>query len=379
MAFTDSQVRLLKAKLDPRYIRTRNSNGCTLSYVEGWHAIAEANRIFGYEAWDRRTVSASSVWTEAKAGIYRAVYTAKVRITVRAGEVKVVREGSGTCEASAATAGQAHELALKGAETDATKRALATFGNPFGLALYDPEQNGVRKQRGASKMYSGPWVLRSATGSVVSSHDMSTAFVAALRRAMIEAKDIELLYDLWEHNIEALRMHRSSKEELGIVPNLIAHLRSCAIGLVKQAGTPHGLEKTDISKSDDEIARRIIDKSALAISEPKRIRSKEHLRYVASQPCVICGRLPSCAHHVRCAQRRGLGIKVSDEFTVPLCATHHHQLHNTTKEREWWQEREIDPLIVASVLWRESQRHSPDSVQPAEEGSIHLSQESSKP
>src|SRR5262245_9222988 len=205
MAFTDSQVRLLKAKLDPRYIRTRNSNGNTLSYVEGWHAIAEANRIFGYEAWDRRTVSASCVWTEAKAGQYRAVYTAKVRITVRAGEVKVVREGSGTCEASALTAGQAHELALKGAETDATKRALATFGNPFGLALYDREQTGVRKRRRGPQMPSGPWVLRSATGSSVSSHNMPTAFVAALHRAMSEVNDIEPLYDLWEQNIETLR------------------------------------------------------------------------------------------------------------------------------------------------------------------------------
>src|SRR5262249_6347824 len=138
MAFTDTQVLLLKAKLDPRYIRTRNSNGSTLSYVEGWHAIAEPNRILGYEAWDRRTVSASGVWTEAKAGIYPAVYPAKVRIIVRAGEVRVVREGSGSCEATAATAGQAYELALKGAETDATKRALATFGNPFGLALLRP-------------------------------------------------------------------------------------------------------------------------------------------------------------------------------------------------------------------------------------------------
>jgi len=188
MAFTDTQVRLLKAKLDPRYIRTRNSNGSTLSYVEGWHAIAEANRIFGYEAWDRRTVSASCVWTEAKAGIYHAVYTAKVRITVRAGEVNVVREGSGSCEANASTAGQAHELALKGAETDATKRALATFGNPFGLALYDREQNGVRKQQ----VRSGPWVLRSAAGLSVSSHDTPTAFVAGLRRAMTEARDISV-------------------------------------------------------------------------------------------------------------------------------------------------------------------------------------------
>src|SRR5215472_10117889 len=191
MAFTDNQVRLLKAKLDPRYIRTRSSNGITLSYVEGWHAIAEANRIFGYEAWDRRTVSTSCVWSEAKGGNYRAVYTAKVRITVRAGEIKVIREGSGTCEATAATAGQAHELALKGAETDATKRALATFGNPFGLALYDREQQGVRKQRGVPEMHSGPWALRPAIGSSVSSHDTQTAFVAALRQAMTEAKYIE--------------------------------------------------------------------------------------------------------------------------------------------------------------------------------------------
>jgi len=366
MAFTDTQVRLLKAKLDERYIRTRNSNGNTLSYVEGWHAIAEANRIFGYEAWDRRTVSASCVWTEAKDGTYRAVYTAKVRITVRAGEVKIVREGSGTCEATAGTAGQAHELALKGAETDATKRALATFGNPFGLALYDREQNGVRKQRGTREMPSGPWVLRSDDGSSVSSHDTQTAFVAALRRAMTEAKDIELLYDVWERNIETLRaLHRSSKEEPGIVSKLIAHLRSCAIGLVKQANTPQALEETNIARSDDPVARRIIDKSTLAISEPKRIRCKEHLRYVASQPCVICGRLPSHPHHVRYAQSRGIGLKVSDEFVVPLCAIHHRQLRQTTKEREWWQERKIDPLMIADALWRESQRRTTDQVHPS--------------
>src|SRR5215813_13467897 len=98
--------------------------------------------------------------------------------------------------------------------------------------------------------------------------------------------------------------------------------------------------------------------------EPRRIRCKEHLRYVASQPCVICGRSPSHAHHVRYAHRRGLGIKVSDEFTVPLCAIHHRQLHQTTREREWWQERKIDPLMIAAALWRESsQRRSTDQVQ----------------
>ena len=68
---------------------------------------------------------------------------------------------------------------------------------------------------------------------------------------MIEAKDIELLYDLWEQNIETLRaLHRSSKEEPGIVPKLVAHLRSCAIGLVKQATTPQALEETNVAKSN---------------------------------------------------------------------------------------------------------------------------------
>jgi hypothetical protein len=76
-----------------------------------------------------------------------AAYIAKVRITVRAGDITVVREGSGTGEGSGVTPGQAHEIAIKSAETDGTKRALATFGNPFGLALYDREQLGIRKPR----------------------------------------------------------------------------------------------------------------------------------------------------------------------------------------------------------------------------------------
>ena len=101
----------------------------------------------------------------------------------------------------------------------------------------------------------------------------------------------------------------------------------------------------------------------LTVGQPKRIRCKEHLRFVASQPCAICGRSPSHAHHVRHAQSRGIGLKVSDEFTVPLCATHHHQIHTTSKEREWWQQRNIDPLMIASSLWQQSrERHSDASV-----------------
>ena len=82
-------------------------------------------------------------------------------------------------------------------------------------------------------------------------------------------------------------------------------------------------------------------------------------RAVASHPCAVCGRSPAHAHHVRHAQSRGLGLKVSDEFTVPLCATHHHQIHTTGKEREWWQQRNIDPLLIASTLWQQSRDRHP--------------------
>src|SRR5215831_11784248 len=187
MALSDTQVRQLRAKLDARYVKTRKANGADLHYVEGWHVIAEANRIFGHDAWDRRTLASHCVWSGPSGAYHGAAYTAKVRVSVRAGDSTIVREGSGTGEGKAPTPGQAHDLALKGAETDATKRALATFGNPFGLALYDREQSGVRKKREASEIHAGPWVLRSAAGLSVSSHDTQTAFVAALRRAMTEA------------------------------------------------------------------------------------------------------------------------------------------------------------------------------------------------
>ncbi len=94
-----------------------------------------------------------------------------------------------------------------------------------------------------------------------------------------------------------------------------------------------------------------IDKSALPISAPRRVRDKEHLRYVAQQPCLICGRSPGHAHHLRFAQPRALGRKVSDEWVVPLCATHHRSLHGVGDEERWWKDRGIDPVGHARILW----------------------------
>ena len=366
MALSDMQLRQLRAKLDARHIKTRKANGTDLHYVEGWRVISEANRIFGYDAWDRRTVATKCVSNSGNGQRHFAAYTAKVRITVRAGDIIIVREGSGTGEGSGLTPGQAHEIALKSAETDATKRALATFGNPFGLALYDREQLGIRKRRDwRAAPALGPWVLRSESGTERSSFNKPSEFASALRTAMSEARDIEILFALWEHNVETVRaINRSLRQDhltqSGIAAQLVGHLKRCAIALVK----PNTDAPVQNCSSSQQLPSKI-DKSALTFGETKRIRCKEHLRFVASQPCLICGRTPSQAHHIRHAQPRGLGLKVSDEFTVPLCATHHHHIHGTMREREWWQERNVDPLTIARALWQESQSDAGRSAHTA--------------
>ena len=83
-----------------------------------------------------------------------------------------------------------------------------------------------------------------------------------------------------------------------------------------------------------------------------RLRDKEHCKFVAAQPCVVCGRTPAEAHHLRFAQPRVLNRKVSDEFTVPVCQLHHRELHRYGDEASWWAGANIDPLSIALELWR---------------------------
>ncbi len=97
-----------------------------------------------------------------------------------------------------------------------------------------------------------------------------------------------------------------------------------------------------------------VEKSQLVHPEPRRFRDKEHVRFVAKQPCLVCGRRPSDAHHLRFAQHRALGRKVSDEFTVPLCRGHHREVHRCGDEAAWWIKAGIDPTVTARALWLES-------------------------
>jgi hypothetical protein len=99
-----------------------------------------------------------------------------------------------------------------------------------------------------------------------------------------------------------------------------------------------------------------IQKSKLAISEPRRYRDKSHLKFVATQPCLVCGRSPADAHHLRFTQPRAMGRKVSDEFTVPLCRVHHRDNHRFGDEAAWWGRQAIDPLGTSRLLWIATRR-----------------------
>src|SRR5450755_1177580 len=138
--FSQRQLKKLATSLDPARIQSREQDGKNLSYVEGWFVVHEANRIFGYDGWDREMVHCERLFERKTIDAVSCGYAARVRIRVRAQDAVIVREGTGIGQATASSLGDAHERALKAAETDATKRALVTFGGRFGLMLYDKEQ-----------------------------------------------------------------------------------------------------------------------------------------------------------------------------------------------------------------------------------------------
>jgi len=304
MSFSVKQLTALRRNLDARHIRTREANGRELSYIEGWLAISEANRIFGFDGWSRETVDSRCVLARENRGTFTAVYIAKVRITVQADGSTIVREGHGTGEGRGASPGEVHDIALKAAETDATKRAFATFGKPFGLALYRQGRAAGQDTRSMS-----PVIPPTRVGF----HPNDTTPIPRPSR-----------YHGWREDpkIETRRPTKTATSAPPLTP----------------------------ANSD----REKIDKSALALPEPKRRRDKSHLRFVASQPCIVCGRHPSDPHHLRFAQLRALGVKVSDEFTVPLCRGHHRQLHQAGNEVAWWNKLNIDALGIARQYWEQT-------------------------
>jgi hypothetical protein len=124
-----------------------------------------------------------------------------------------------------------------------------------------------------------------------------------------------------------------------------------------------------------------IDKSALTMGEPRRRRDKAHVQFVAKQPCFVCGRKPCDPHHLRFAQKRALGRKVSDEFCVPLCRTHHRELHRAGNEALWWENARLDPIKVARKLWQHTrqERRPPRAARLQQQSTSHSPQPTAKP
>ena len=318
MGFSAKQLQALRRSLNSRHIRTREANGRELSYIEGWYAIAEANRIFGFDGWNRETVDSRCVLARENRGSFLAVYVAKVRITVHADGATIVRDGHGSGDGRGTSPGDVHDIALKAAETDATKRALATFGKPFGLELYRKDKNPALQSHPTHQ----PATASPSTQPRLGSHPDDTTPIPRPSH----------YYG---------RRHQNSMSEL---------LRR------DQATTreEHAAAAPPLAPAEPNVPPAKIDKSQLVIAEPKRLRDRAHLKFVAAQPCLVCGRLPSDPHHLRFAQPRAIGLKVSDEFTVPLCRGHHRQVHQTGNEEAWWESLRINALEIARGLWEQS-------------------------
>jgi len=171
----------------------------------------------------------------------------------------------------------------------------------------------------------------------IASADLAASWARGVLTAKnsLTAADAKLVEDAFEHRL----LRFSGSNELGdlsggdvAVPNAAKSRKT------RRAAAP--------DHSDG------IDKSVLAVGAPRRYRNKDHLRFVARQPCLICARKPSDPHHLRFMQPRALGRKVSDEFTVPLCRVHHRSVHRSTDESLWWKAARIDPVKIARELWR---------------------------
>jgi hypothetical protein len=132
-------------------------------------------------------------------------------------------------------------------------------------------------------------------------------------------------------------------------------LNNTDAGLVEQAFQTKLAGLSAPPPAPDNSPTTVDFESQVAVNpKTRRLRDRYHLRFVCAQACLVCGRQPADAHHLRFAQAKALGRRVSDEFTVPLCRVHHREIHRTTKETEWWTRLGIDPLQIARKLWIKS-------------------------
>jgi hypothetical protein len=221
---------------------------------------------------------------------------------------------------------------------------------PAGRLQLPPRSHGDGRGRQAIKAASAPVLSSDESAALrdrllseiigLQSQESATSWARGVLAAKnrLTAADAKLLEDAFERRLSALLLSESADWSVGSGSQVSSSVA--------------GAEKIGTSSSPDSDKPAGIDKSVLAIAAPRRYRNKEHLRYVARQPCLVCGRKPSDPHHLRFTQPRALGRKTSDEFAVPLCRIHHRLVHRVGNEAAWWQEAGIDPLKAARKLWK---------------------------
>jgi ERF superfamily len=158
----------------------------------------------------------------------------------------------------------------------------------------------------------------------------------------------------WAHRALPFKNRLSTADALAIEDAFTAKL-----GQLRELelATAKGLETNN--RDDPSLQAGPGEQTVTVISKPVRERDREHLKFVASQPCLLCGRSPSDAHHIKFAEQRAMGRKVNDRFTVPLCRMHHRELHRRGNERAWWESQGIDPLGLAATLWNKTHAVEP--------------------
>ena len=178
---------------------------------------------------------------------------------------------------------------------------------------------------------------------------LSTALSASLKAELV--REIEGLVTaddaaLWAQRRLPAKNQLSAADAQQVEEAFAAKL---AVAQAQSAKSDEVLSEPSLAEQTSAAAQ--IDKSVLVFPEPRRVRDRDHIRHVIKQPCLVCGRRPSDPHHLRFAQSRALGRKVSDEFTVPLCRGHHRELHRHGDETGWWQKLGLDPTSAARALW----------------------------
>lgn len=222
MTFTDKQIQQLSEPILAKNVEERDAGwgkDNKLAYVEGWHVIDEANRIFGYSGWTSETSETKLVAEEQKC----ISYTAKVRITIG----DVIREGTGAGHGRFGSLGEKHESAIKEAETDARKRAFMQFGNQFGLSLYNGKDKSWKLNTGKPKVNKGEVIetLREQVAEVADNKPQSENTFLLAKNAVENAKNVDQLIDHQKNIAIRFRDGKLTQQQKTELDNTVAKMR----------------------------------------------------------------------------------------------------------------------------------------------------------